>query len=213
MSAEQNQIQQEQKPKNKGGRYALKRFFSAKRMAVMAIFVSLSYIVSLLPPIPMPLFGASFLSLDFSNVFILLISFLLGPIEGTIVCFLKESLCLLTTKTSGAGELANFITGTALLFLPGVMYRYRKNFKIVVGSLVAACFIATGVALLANRFIVFPYFAKIGGGTIFGMTVKEAFATFLLALILFNIIKSIVISVLTILLYKRLSLFFKKMKI
>ena len=44
---EQIQNQEQQKPENKGGRYALKRFFTAKRMALMAVFVALSYVVSL----------------------------------------------------------------------------------------------------------------------------------------------------------------------
>ena len=69
----------------------LKRRFTAKRIAFMAVFVALAYAVSFLE-IPMPLFGAEFLKLDFGNLFILLISFLLGPVEGVLVCLLKESL-------------------------------------------------------------------------------------------------------------------------
>ena len=70
---------------------ALKNRFSAKRIALMSVFVALSYAVSFLE-IPLPLFGAEFLKLDFGNVFIVLISFLLGPMEGVLVCLLKEGL-------------------------------------------------------------------------------------------------------------------------
>ena len=201
----------EQKKKSVGE--VLRKRMGAKRLAFMAIFVALSYVMTLVPPIPMPFFGASFLSLEFSNVFVLLISFLLGPVEGIIVCLLKECLCLLTTKTNGAGELANFITGSAYLLLPSILYQFRRNIKTVVWTLIASCFVATGAALLANRFIVFPYFAELGGGLIFGMSVREAFEKFFFALILFNLIKTVSVSLLTVLLYKRLSNFLKKLKI
>ena len=60
----------------------IKERFSAKRIAVMAIFVALSFATSLLS---FPLFPGSpvfFLELDFGNVFILLISFLLISHDG-----------------------------------------------------------------------------------------------------------------------------------
>lgn len=188
----------------------LKERFTGKRIALMAIFVALSYALSFLE-IPTPLFGASFLKLDFGNVFVLLISFLLGPVEGVIVCLLKESLRLI--GGTGAGELANFLVTSSFLLLPSIWYSYRKNLKTVIISLSISCVIATGMALLANRFIVFPAYALIMGGTIFGMTVAEAFSTFWVAILLFNLIKTVAVSIITMLLYKRLSNFLKKLKV
>jgi riboflavin transporter FmnP len=189
-----------------------KKAFSAKRIAFMAVFVALSYAVSFLE-IPMPLFGASFLKLDFGNVFIMLISFLLGPVEGLIVCLLKEGLRCLTSSSMCAGELANFIVTGSYLLLPALLYKRHRNLKTVLISMSAACLLATGVALLANRFIIFPTFAFLYGGSIFGMTVKQAFSAFWAAVLLFNLIKTVLVGVLTVLLYKRLSNLMKKMKI
>lgn len=189
-----------------------KKAFSAKRIALMAVFVALSYAVSFLE-IPMPLFGASFLKLDFGNVFIMLISFLLGPVEGLIVCLLKEGLRCLTSSSMCAGELANFIVTGSYLLLPALLYKRHRNLKTVLISMSAACLLATGVALIANRFIIFPTFAFLYGGSIFGMTVKQAFAAFWVAVLLFNLIKTVLVGVLTVLLYKRLSNLMKKMKI
>ena len=190
----------------------LKNRFGSKRIALIGLFVALSYAVSFLE-IPLPLFGAGFLKLDFGNVFIVLLSFLLGPFEATVACLLKESLRCLTSSSLCAGELANFIVTTSYLLLPSIAYCYRKNIKTVLVTLVAGGIIATGAALLANRFIVFPVYAYVFGGTIFGMTVIEAFSAFWLAVLLFNLIKTSVISILTLLLYKRLSNFLKKIKI
>ena len=188
------------------------RRFSAKRIALMAVFVALAYAVSFLE-IPMPLFGAGFLKLDFGNVFIVLVSFLLGPIEGVLGCLLKEALRLIGSSSNGAGEIANFLVTSSYLLLPSILYQFRKNLKTVIISLCAGCLIATGVALCTNRFLVFPVYAFLMGGSIFGLTVTEAFAAFWIAILIFNLIKTIAVGVLTILLYKRLSNFLKKMKI
>lgn len=197
-------------------RKTLKQRFSPKRLAVMGIFVALSYVVSLLE-IPMPLFGAIFLQLDFSNVFIVLISFLLGPVEGVLVCFLKESLRCLSSGTFCAGEVANFIITSVYLLLPSIAYSYKRTLKTVLITLSVSCVIATGFALLANRFIIFPVYAYLMGGVIrlngAVWTVSEAFSALWLGVLLFNVIKSVAVGIATLLLYKRLSNFFKKLKI
>ena len=197
-------MEQENKQKTPAIKTAMKKRFTAKRLALMSVFVALAYVVSFLE-IPMPLFGASFLKLDFGNVFIVLISFLLGPVEGVIVCLLKESLRLLSSSSGGAGEIANFLVTSSYLLLPSIVYCFRKGFKMVVITLSAACLIATGAALLSNRFIVFPFYFDAGAGMMFDK--------FWEALLVFNLIKTVAIGVMTILLYKRLSNFLKKMKI
>ena len=184
-------------------------FFNAKKIAIMGIFVALSYAVSFIE-IPAPFFGASFLKLDLGNVFITLIAFLFGPIEGVIVCLLKEGLRCITSSSLCAGELANFISTSAFILLPSICYKYKRNFKTVVITMSISCLIATGVALLANRYIVFPVYAYLFGGSIFGMTVEFAFNTFVWGLVIFNLIKTVSIAILTILLYKRLSNLIKR---
>ena len=169
----------------------------------MAIFVALSYAISLLD---FPIFPATpFLKLDFGNAFILLASFLLGPIEGVIVCILKEVLRILGSSSGGVGELANMLTTTAYILLPSVVYRFKKGLKIVIPCLIAACFIGTAAALVTNRFITFPLYMGAGAAAVF----KQSF-WFIVA---FNLIKTVSVGALALLLYKRLSNFLKKMKI
>ena len=95
---------EEEKNKTRGActRSTLKKRFSAKRFALMGVFIALSYAVSFIE-IPLPLFGSQFLKLDFGNVFIVLIAFLLGPIEGIIVCLLKEGLRCIGSSSLCAG--------------------------------------------------------------------------------------------------------------
>ena len=212
VAPEQQTVAHQHSPQTLSRSQALKTRFSAKRIAVMAIFVAMSYAVSILE-IPLPLFGASFLKLDFGNVFIVLVSFLLGPIEGILVCLLKEGLRCITSSSMCAGELANFIITSTYILLPSICYRRKRTLKTVLVTLSSSCLLATGAALLANRFIIFPTFAYLYGGNIFGMTVTEAFSAFWVAVLLFNLIKTVAVGILTLLLYKRLSNFFKKWKI
>lgn len=183
----------------------LKKRFSAKRIALMAVFVALSFAVSLLSFSLFPSTPVFFLELDFGNVFILLISFLLGPVEGVIVCILKELLRTFVGSTGGVGEIANMITTSAYILLPSIVYQFRKGIKTVAWTLGVACLIGTAVALVTNRFITFPWFLHENGAT--------TFAQGFWLIVAFNLIKTTAISVLTLLLYKRLSNFLKKMKI
>ncbi len=195
-----------------GTRLAFKKRFTAKRLALMGVFVALSYVVSFIE-IPLPLFGAEFLKLDFGNVFIVLIAFLLGPLEGVLVCLLKEALRCIGSSSLCAGELANFLITSSYILLPSIYYQRHKNLKAVIITLSLSCLISTSVALIANRLIIFPTYAYLFGGNIFGMTVQQAFAAFWFAVLLFNILKTILVGVITMLLYKRLSNFLKKIKI
>ncbi len=200
----------EVKEKNTGagtrstGKAMIKQRFSAKRIAVMALFVAISYLVSFLE---IPLFpAANFLELDFGNVFILLIGFLLGPVEGVIVCVLKEGLRAISGSGSGGvGELANILVTSAYILFPTVLYRYKKGIKAVALSLGVACVIGTLVALPVNRFINFPLYMGAGA--------SQAFASLWGYILAFNLIKTLLVSVLAVILYKRLSYLFKKMKI
>ncbi len=193
----------QEQEKNKTGKPAgWKRRLSAKRLALMGVFVALSYAVSFLE---IPIFPATpFLKLDFGNVFILLISLLLGPIEGIAVCVLKECLRLIGSTSGGVGELANMAVTTAYILLPSVVYRFRKGLKWVIPSLAAACLLGTGAALLANRFINFPLYMGAGAA--------QAFASLWGYVLGFNLIKTAAVGILTALLYKRLSNFLKKHK-
>lgn len=179
----------------------LKKRFSAKRLALIAVFVALSYVVSLFD---FPIFPAvPFLKLDFGNVFILLIAFLLGPIEGVIVCVVKESFRMIGGTV--VGELANMMITCSFILVPAIVYQFKKGLKWVVPCLAIACLIATGVALLTNRFINFPLYMGAGAAAVFA----ESF-WFILA---FNLVKTVLVSILTLLLYKRLSNFLKRWKV
>lgn len=191
--------------KKDGGRYEnIRRRFTAKRLAFTAVFVALSYAVSWLE---IPIFPTvtPFLKLDFGNVFILLIAFLFGPIEGIVVCVLKEGLRAIGSSSGGVGEIANILSTSCYILLPSVAYRFRKGIKTVCLTLPIACIVGTGAALLCNRYITFPLYVGEGAASFFADVFWYVAA--------FNLVKTAAVGILTMLLYKRLSNFLKKMKI
>ena len=199
-------------PKISLGRLFMKKVFTTKNVAGMAVFAALSFVFYL---IEMPIFAgtpASFLELDLSNVFIMLAGFMYGPIPAIIICGVKEAIHIAVGSTGGVGELANFIITTAYLLVPSIIYYYKKGIKTVIITLFVACLMQTGISLFVNKFINFPFF--MGGAPFFPNEGSEAaFASLWTYVLLFNGIKSVVISILTLLLYKRVSYLFKKINL
>ena len=152
---------------------------------------------------------APFLKLDFSSVFILLVGFMFGPLYGVGACSIKELICFITkSSTGGVGEIANFLVISAFILLPSILYNYKKGIKNVIISLVGACLIQVGVALLVNRFINFPLY--MGEALFVGGPISiSAFNGLWIFVLLFNLIKSVAVSIVTVLLYKRVSFLIK----
>lgn len=169
---------------------------NTKRLVGTAMFAALAYVVSLLE---FPLFPAApFLKLDFSAVFIALSAFIFGPICGVATCFIKEFIAYLTkSSTGGIGEIANFIVITGYILIPSIVYCYKKGIITVIITLIIGCLVQVALALLSNRFIMFPMF--------FGTQANQWFGDLWGIILAFNAIKAVAVSIVTILLYKRIS--------
>ncbi len=177
-----------------------KQISNTKRLVGTAVFSALSYVISMLE---FPIFPATpFLKLDFSAVFLLLAGFIFGTVYGIGACAIKELICFMTkSSTGGVGELANFLVISAFILIPTLFYHYKKGIKVVILTLIIACFVQVSLSLLVNRFINFPLY--MGDGA------KAFFESVWQFVALFNLIKSIAISIITILLYKKLSALIK----
>ncbi len=189
------------------------KVFSTKNIAGMAVFSAISFIVYL---IEIPIFAStpvSFLKLDLSNVFVMLAGFMYGPIPAVFVSFVKELLHAFTFGTTGGvGECANMIITTFYVLIPSIVYREKKGIKVVIFTLLLGCIVQSGISLLVNRFINFPFF--LGSGPF--VITKESDAFFFSVwyyILIFNLIKSFVVSLITILVYKKTSYFFKKINL
>ena len=185
---------------NTQARRARRKLFSASGIAKLAMLSALAFAVSYLE---FPIFPAApFLQMDFSLVFVLLGGFLYGPVAAIVISGIKECLRLFTSGTAGVGELANFIVTVSFVVVPTLVYRFKKGLPVVIITLAVGCFLEIGVSLLTNRYINFPLFMGEGAAAQF-----ELLWWYVL---LFNLIKSVAVSLVTVLLYKRISWLFNK---
>nr|MBO4518348.1 ECF transporter S component [Clostridia bacterium] len=170
----------------------------------IALFSALSFVVSLWE---FPIFPATpFLQLDFSAVFTLLGGFMYGPVAGIIICAVKELIRFaMGSDTGGVGEIANFLVIFSLIIVPTVVYRFKKGLPVVIITLIIGVLCMICAALISNRFIMFPLYIKGGAAA--------AFESFWYYIVFFNLIKGVAVSIITFLLYKRLSALFRKINL
>lgn len=174
---------------------------NTKKLAGTAAFSALAFVTSLLE---FPVFPATpFLKLDFSAVFILLAGFVFGPVSGTCTCAIKEAFrFLMGSSTGGVGEIANFVVTLGFMLVPAITYKFKKGLPIVAITLAIGCLLQTALALVANRFVTFPLYMMDAAA--------KTFAAVWYFIIFFNLIKTVSVSVITVLIYKRISVFIKR---
>ncbi len=174
-----------------------------------AFAAGLMFIETLVP------FTPGFLKLDVSELPVLLGTFALGPVAGIIIELLKNLIhFIMKSSTGGVGELANFIVGTAFLVPAGIIYRLRKNKTHALLGMAAGTVTMAIVGAAVNYWFLIPVYvsvmgfpldAIIGMGTAAMPAIVDLKTLILYGVVPFNLFKGIVISVLTLLLYKRVS--------
>ena len=198
-SAETAEAEATAKKKDIGEKF--KNYFTATRMAYIAIFTALAFALRMLQFVVLPLPIVSQLKMDFSDTFTLIGSFALGPVAGVIIEVLKEGIYgLCFSSTSFAGELANIVVMLPIILIPSIVYKKHKGIKAVILWLSIGCIAQVLWSFPVNLFLSFPVF--VGFNWELGMSLYLKAWYFIMV---FNLIKTVALSVVTILLYKPLS--------
>jgi riboflavin transporter FmnP len=195
------------------------RFSSEKtKINKLVLMAMLSAIAAVLMYVEFPLtfIAPSFYEMDLSEVPIMIGSFMLGPCAGVIMEAVKILLKIVLKGTSTAfvGDFANFILGCAFVVPASVVYHTKKTKKrAIIGLIVgAAVLIVSGVFM--NALYLLPKYSQLYGmpmetfismGAKINPAISNVFTFVILAVAPFNLIKSIIVGVSTILLYKYLS--------
>ena len=179
-------------------------------VAVMTRIAILAAAASILFLIEIPI--VAFYKLDLSNIPVLLGAFSMGPVPGLVILAIKSAIGLLHSSSAGVGELADFVMGAALVVPAAVIYHRNKSRKnAIIGMAVGTvCMVVAGV--LMNKYVLIPFymgafhmdmegilnFAKVSG-------VDSEWKLLLLVTGPFNLLKGVVLSIVTALIYKPLS--------
>ena len=189
---------------------------TTRKIAMVGVFSAIAAVLMLFE---FPVFWApGVYKLDFSELPILIGAFAFGPVAGVLMEFIKIVLNLLMdgTGTAFIGELANFAVGCSFILPASVIYRFGKTKK----SAIIACVVGTAVITLFgtafNAIYLLPAFDKAGMMPIgkiveLGMSMNPLVSegniwSFVAACVApLNFVKGVSVSLLTMLVYKRLS--------
>ena len=187
---------------------------SIRYMARIAVLTAIASVLMLLE---VPLwFAPGFYKLDISEAVILMGGFAMGPGAAILIEFLKNLINILLNGTTTAyiGELANFITGCSFVVPAALIYKYHKNKKGALISMVAGSLSLMLIGSLLNYFVLIPAFSQfynlpieniVSMGAAVNPLVSDLKSLVVCAVAPFNLVKGIVCSTLAMLLYKRVS--------
>lgn len=176
-------------------------------------------IVLMLFEIPLP-FAPSFYEIDFSEVPVMVGCFVMGPLAGAMIELVKILLNLVIngTQTAGVGEAANFVIGCALCVPAGMIYRRKHTRKGAIIGMAVGTVIMTILGCFINGFILLPAYgaafgmpvdALVGMGTAVNPHITSLTTFVLFAVAPFNLLKGILVSLIVLLIYKKISPIFK----
>ena len=197
-------------------------FFSAKRLAKLGIFSAVSVILYLIN-IPLPFLFPSFLEINVSDLPILIGGFSLGPISGVIIALVRLLIKLPFSSTLCVGELSDFINSLAFVLPASIIYYFNRTKKGAMIGIVIGGLCSVGIALISNRFVVVPFYLELFFKGDLETLVKvcsiipnittENFYTYyiFLAALPFNLLRVVIVSLITIIVYKRISNLLNKM--
>ena len=192
-----------------------------REMTVIGIFGALSIVLYYFAKFNLPFFPP-WLDIQFSDVPALLVTFMYGPVSGSLVILLRFICKLPGTSTMGVGELADLLIGVSLCITAGIIYKRNRKFKGAILAMVFGMLIATTVAVLANWLILIPAYKGIAGfsqemlnsilqsivapNMDFGYINDKNFMFnyIILGVIPFNIFRYILVFIVTLIVYKRL---------
>ena len=165
---------------------------------------------------PIPFIAPGFYKIDFSEIPVLIGSFMLGPCAGVIIEAVKVILhfCMKGTTTAFVGDFANFILRCMYVVPAAIIYHTKKTRKMAMISLIAGGVILVIAGMLLNAWYLLPKYSELYGipldvliamGTKVNASITDVFSFVALAVAPFNIIKALIDGIVTVILYKYLS--------
>ena len=188
------------------------KFLTVSTLVKISILSAIGYILMFIS-VPLPMLFPEFLKIDISDWTALLGGISLGPMAGVTIAFLKNLLQFITgmSTTGGVGEFANFLIGGSFVFTVSYIYSKKRNIQGVIIGLVSGIVVMTMVGCIANYFIILPFYATIGWsidavvsmGAAINPAIDSKMSFIIWMIAPFNILKSGLMSLLTLPMYKK----------
>ena len=187
----------------------------ARRISIIGVCAAIAAILHMLD-FPLLFLAPEFYKLDFSELPVMLCGFYLGPSAAVVCEAVKIILKLLLKGTSTAfvGDFANFAVGCALVLPAVIIYHIHKTRRSAFWGLMVGTVILTVFGTAFNAIYLLPKFSQlygipldaiIGMGSAINKKINSVSSFVMLAVAPLNLIKGLSVSVLTLLLYKRVA--------
>ena len=202
----------EKRAKKKAG--DTERVLTTRKVAVIGVFSAIAMILHVFDfPVP---FAPPFYKLDFSEIPVLIGAFAYGPVTGVMIEFIKILLKLVVKGTSTAfvGDLANFVVGCSFILPASVIYHFKKTRKNAIVACLVGTLTITVCGTLLNAVYLLPAFAALYGtpmenliaaGTAINPRITNVTSFVILAVAPMNLLKGGLVSLVDLLVYKKLS--------
>lgn len=165
---------------------------------------------------PLPFIAPPFYELDFSEVPVLVGAFALGPMAGATIELIKILINLLIngTATAFVGEIGNYLLGCSFIIPAALIYKKRKTKRNALIAMVIGTIATTVFGCFLNAYVLLPTYATafgmpidaiVGMGSAINANINDVMTFVIIAVAPFNIIKGVVVSVITLLIYKHIS--------
>lgn len=175
--------------------------------AVSAVLMLFRFPIPFMPP---------FMSFDLSGLMEMMGGFMFGPFAAVCIIIVKIMLQLVIqgSFSLGTGEIQNFILSSCYVLPALFIYHRNKTKKTAAAGMAVSTVFVSVVAVFTNLYLIIPFYVKLFGMTmdeIIGMcsavnpAMKNVMTMALFGILPFNLIKYGVTSIVTFIVYKRLS--------
>ena len=198
------------KKKNK----STERILTTRKIAMIGMLSAISGILMMIA-FPLP-FAPAFYTLDLSELPVLIGAFAFGPLAGVMIELCKVVIHMFISGTSSAfvGDLANFVVGSSFVIPAAFIYLHKKTKRSALEACIAGTLVMTAVGTWLNAVYLLPKYAQMFGmpleslvamGTAVNPNINGVGTFVVLAVAPFNLLKGALVSVITVLIYKKIS--------
>lgn len=186
------------------------RVFTTPKLCVMALCSALAVVLMMFDV--SVFFAPPFYKIDLSEIPVLLGAYILGPVAGVMIEFVKILLevALRGTSTAFVGELANFAVGCSLVLPASVFHLIKRKRKYAVIGAIMGTLVMTIFGSAFNAVYLLPKFAELYGmpldvliqmGTKVNSNITSVSTMALFAVAPLNLLKGTIVSAFTCAIY------------
>ena len=186
-----------------------------KKITYSAMFAAIATVLMYFE-VPLP-FMPPFLKMDLSGLVSILAAFMFGPLSAILITLVKDISHIFTSTSGGVGQVADFFMVSAFSIAASMAYRRFHTRKGAILGLSLGTLAMAVVGCFTNKYMLIPFYAQLmpiedilPACSAVNPLIGSLDTYILFGAFPFNLIKGAILSVITLLLYKRLSNFIKE---